>query len=355
MDNEILPMGIKVLKRDGSLEDFDAEKIHEVLFWAIKDIKGVSVSDIAINAKLQIYNEIPTSDIHKLIINSAVDLISEDAPNYQFVAANLLNFFLRKEVFGTSDNLPHLLDVINRNIKLGLYDPKFLEWYTETEIDEINKLIKHNRDYSFTYAGLQQMVDKYLVQDRSTKRVFETPQYAFMLIAMSFNQGIKDSKKRLKAIKKSYNHYSNFNISAPTPILSGVRSPSRQYSSCVLADVGDNLDSIFATNHLIGTYTANRAGIGLNVGRIRSIGSKIRGGEVVHTGLIPYLKMFESTVRSCTQNGVRGGCFFKDTEVEIVDSVEIDGKEYSLNDTFNFEGENMTVKDYLTKLGKIPS
>ena len=296
---------MKVKKRDGRLEDFNIDKIHNILFWSTKDIKGVNVSDIEINAKLQVYDGIESSQIHQVLIQSAADLITENTPNYQQVAANLLNYFLRKQVFGVSDNMPALVDVIKDNIKAEVYDPQILNMYNEEELDQLDNLLKHNRDYLFVYGGLQQLVDKYLLKDRSTGRVFETPQYMYMLIAMVLFS--RSGENRIKSIKSFYNDISTFKISLPTPIMCGVRTPSRQYSSCTLIDVGDELPSIFHSNTAVGYYTANRAGIGLNFGRIRGVGSKIRNGEVVHTGVIPFLKMFESTTKCCTQNGVRGG------------------------------------------------
>jgi ribonucleoside-diphosphate reductase alpha chain len=296
---------MKVKKRDGRSEDFNIEKIHDVLFWATKDIKGVNVSDIEINTSLQIFDDIETTKIHEVLIYSSADLISESTPNYQIVAANLLNYYLRKQVFGVSDNMPSLLNVIKKNIEYGVYDKEILSLYTEEEIEQLDKFIRHNRDYLFVYAGLQQLVDKYLLKDRSTSKIYETPQYMYMLIAMILNSNEGDNK--LKAVKSFYNDISTFEISLPTPIMCGVRTPSRQYSSCTLIDVGDSLPSIFHSNTAVGYYTANRAGIGLNFGRIRGVGSRIRNGEVVHTGVIPFLKMFESTTKCCTQNGVRGG------------------------------------------------
>ena len=297
---------MNVVKRDGRTEEFDANKIHEVLFWATKDIKGVSVSDIEINAKLQLFDGIKSSNIHQLIIQSAADLISEDTPNYQTVAANLLNYFLRKQVFGVSDNMPPLIEVIKANIKNGVYDPELLYLYSPEELDQLDNYIKHNRDYLFVYAGLQQLVDKYLLKDRHTNKVYETPQYMYMLISMVLFSDQKNDV-RLRRIKAFYNDISTFKTSLPTPVMCGVRTPSRQYSSCTLIDVGDSLPSIFHSNTAVGYYTANRAGIGLNMGRVRAVGSKIRNGEVIHTGVVPFLKMFESTTKCCTQNGVRGG------------------------------------------------
>jgi len=297
---------MNVLKRDGRTEEFDANKIHEVLFWATKDIKGVSVSEIEINAKLQLFDGIKSESIHQLLIQSSADLITAETPNYQIVAANLLNYYLRKQVFGVSDNMPPLIDVIKDNIKNEVYDKEILEKYSADELDQLDNYIKHNRDYLFVYAGLQQLVDKYLLKDRHTNKVYETPQYMYMLISMVLHSD-QPSNIRLRKIKSFYNDISTFKTSLPTPVMCGVRTPSRQYSSCTLIDVGDSLPSLFHSNTAVGYYTANRAGIGLNMGRIRAVGSKIRNGEVIHTGVIPFLKMFESTTKCCTQNGVRGG------------------------------------------------
>jgi ribonucleoside-diphosphate reductase alpha chain len=296
-----------VIKRDERIEEFNIEKIHDVLFWATENIKGVSVSDIEIKVGDQLFDGIASTQIHQILIQCAADLITEKTPNYQHVAANLLNFYLRKEVFGASDNLPPLYDVITNNIKADIYDGEILKHYTKAEIKQLDNVIKHRRDYNFAYGGLQQLIDKYLLKDRSTSKIYETPQYMFMLICMTLLVDEADNVRRRRLIKDLYNDMSLFKISLPTPIMCGVRTPSRQYSSCTLIDVGDNLPSIFHSNTAVGFYTANRAGIGLNFGNIRGIGSKIRNGEVVHTGVIPFLKMYESTTKSCTQNGVRGG------------------------------------------------
>jgi ribonucleoside-diphosphate reductase alpha chain len=297
---------IEVVKRNGIRETLDFEKINQVLTWATENIKGVNASDVAMNAKLQLYNGISSKEIHEVLIQSAVDLISEEAGNYQYVASNLLNFYLRKNVFGVDANLPRLYDVIKTNVDAGVYDPLVFEQYTEEEIDKINKLIKHERDYKFTYAGLQQLIDKYLLKDRHTNIVYETPQYMYIMIAMTL-VGNYDKATRISHIRSFYNNISLFKISLPTPIMCGVRTPLRQYSSCTLIDVGDSMDSIIASDAAVTYYTAKRAGIGLNMGRVRAIGDRIRSGEVIHTGVIPFLKKIESSTRSCTQNGVRGG------------------------------------------------
>jgi ribonucleoside-diphosphate reductase alpha chain len=296
---------IFVIKRNGTKEELNFDKINNVLMWACEGIKNVSASDIAMNAKLQMVDGVKTIDIHNILIQSACDLISEETPNYQFVASNLLNYLLRKQVFEAKDTLPTLYEVIKKNVDWEIYDKLILEKYSETEIQQIDKWIKHNRDFNLTYAGIQQLVDKYLLKDRFTGKIYETPQYMYMLIAMTIFMDYKTD--RLKWVKKFYDHVSLFKLSLPTPIMAGVRTPNRQWSSCTLIDVDDSLNSIFHSNAAIGYYSAKRAGIGLNFGRIRAVGDKIRGGEVVHTGVIPYLKMFEATVKSVTQNGIRGG------------------------------------------------
>lgn len=300
-------MELNVTKRNGQKTVFDAEKINKVLLWATKDFNNVSASDIAMNAHLEFYPGIHTKDIHEVLIKSAVNLISEKNPNYQYVASNLLNYLLRKEVFEIKTDMPHLWEVIVRNVNLGYYDPIILDKYTSEEISVINLYIKHKRDYNLTHAGLQQLIDKYLVKDRSTGKTYETPQFAYMLIAMTAFMDHEDKDERLKHVKKLYDFISLQKISLPTPIVAGIRTPNRQYSSCTLIEVEDSLDSLFNANTAIGQYVAKRAGIGINAGSLRALGSKIRNGEVVHTGVIPFLKMFQSTLHSCSQGGIRKG------------------------------------------------
>ena len=301
---------IQVIKSDGSKVEINLDKIHRMVEKACKGITGVSESLVEMNSGLQFYDGITTIDIQKILVKSASDLISLENPNYQFVAARLLLFGIQKQVFNTkwkdSTIYPPLYDIIERNINRNVYDSSILNIYTKDEIDQCNKYIRHNRDLDFTYAGLQQIVDKYLVQDRSNGEVFETPQFMYMLIAMTLFRNY-DKESRLEYVKKYYDAISTYKINIPTPIMAGVRTPLRQFASCVLVDSDDSLDSIFSSDMAIGRYVAQRAGIGINAGRIRGLGSKIRGGEVQHTGVIPFLKKFETTVRCCTQNGVRGG------------------------------------------------
>lgn len=296
---------MKVTKRSGELEGFNLDKIHRVLEWATNDINGVSISDIEMNAQLQLSDKVETRKIHEILIKSANDLISIDNPNYQYVAARLLNYALRKDVWGESEP-PRLIDHIKHCVNAGIYDSYVLDKYKESDIQKLGKYIKHKRDELFSYAGIQQLVDKYLIKNRKTGEIYETPQFAYMLIAM-FAFADYDSKTRLNYVKRAYDHFSTFKINLPTPIMSGLRTLTRQFASCILINVDDSLDSIFASNTAVGKYTARRAGIGINIGRIRPIGAEIRGGEVISTGLIPYAKMYEATVKSTSQNGIRGG------------------------------------------------
>jgi|TARA_B100001094_G_scaffold150854_1_gene146016 ribonucleoside-diphosphate reductase alpha chain len=296
---------ISIIKRNGTKEELNIEKIHKVVEFACEGLAGVSSSYIEINANLQFYDGMTTREIQEILIRSANDLISLDNPNYQFAAARLLLYGIYKEIFGDYVTVP-LQDLIAQNISNGVYDPEILEHYTQEEFIKLNSYISHKRDENFTYAGLRQVVDKYLVQDRSTGSLYETPQYMYMMIAISLFAQYPPAT-RLHYVKKYYDAISLFKINIPTPVMAGVRTPVRQFASCVLVDSDDTLDSIFSSDMAIGKYIAQRAGIGINAGRIRGVNSKIRGGEVAHTGIIPFLKKFESTVRCCTQNGVRGG------------------------------------------------
>ena len=298
---------MEVIKRNGEKSKLDAEKINKVLMWATENISGVSASDVAMNAHIQFYQGIKTTEIHNVLIQSAVDLISEKNPNYQYVASNLLNYLLRKEALEVNgENLPPLVDIVNRNVNLGFYDQIILDKYTESEFGELNLYMRHDRDYDFTYAGIQQLIDKYLVKDRTTGKSYETPQYAFMLIAMTVFMDHEPSEK-LFHIKELYDLISLKKISLPTPVMAGIRTPNRQYSSCTLIEIGDSLKSIFHGDVAIGEYVARRAGIGINAGSIRAQGSKVRSGEVVHTGVIPFFRKFQSTLHSCSQGGIRKG------------------------------------------------
>ena len=298
--------GTKVVKRNGSIEPLNLEKMHIMCEKACKGLAGVSASQVEIQSGIQFYDGITTGEIQEILIRSASDLIDLDHPNYQFVAARLLLFTLRKQVFGRIHDHPPLIEQVKNCIKAGVYDKELLNLYTEEEFAKLETFIDHDRDYLFTYAGLRQIVDKYLVQDRSTGALYESPQFMYLLISASiFSKYPEDT--RLDYIKKYYDAISKHRINIPTPIMAGVRTPIRQFASCVLVDIDDTLDSIFSSDMAVGKYVAQRAGIGINAGRIRGINSKIRGGEVQHTGVVPFLKKFESTVRCCTQNGIRGG------------------------------------------------
>ena len=300
--------GIKVRKRDGSLTPLNLDKIHKVVEEACEGLgSGVSASAVEMNSGLQFFDGIETKDIQEILVRSASDLISLDSPNYQFVASRLLLYGVYKQVFGSEwvQGLPSVLDHCYTCVEKKVYDSEIIDKYTYEEWTKINSWIDHDRDTLFTYAGLRQVVDKYLVQDRSSNEVYETPQYMYMMIAVTLFRDYGEN--RLDYIRRYYNAISKHKINIPTPIMAGVRTPLRQFASCVLVDADDTLNSIFSSDMAIGRYVAQRAGIGINAGRIRGINAKIRGGEVQHTGVVPFLKKFEATVRCCTQNGIRGG------------------------------------------------
>ena len=298
--------GTKVTKRNGKNEPLDLNKLHVMVEEACKDLAGVSASQVEIQSGIQFYDGITTDEIQEILIRSASDLVSLDHPNYQFVAARLLLFAVRKQLYGRMHETPTVKEQVKQCVSKEVYDAEILNMYSDEEFDKLQSFIDHDRDYLFTYAGLRQVCDKYLVQDRSNGKVYETPQFMYLLIAATiFSKYPKDT--RLDYVKKYYDAISRHKINIPTPIMGGVRTPLRQYASCVLVDVDDTLRSIESSDAAIFRYVAQRAGIGINAGRIRGINSRIRGGEVIHTGVIPFLKKFEATVRSCTQNGIRGG------------------------------------------------
>ena len=298
---------INVIKRgERGKEPLNIEKIHEMVEYACEGITGVSSSQVEMSSGLQFYDNITTNDIQQILIKSAADLISLDTPNYQYVAARLLLYSLRKQVFGRLWDHPHIYEHVKKAIDKKIYDPELLEKYQKKDFDRMENWLNHERDYTFTYAGLRQVIDKYLVQDRSSGEIFETPQFMYMMISASVFMNYP-KEKRMTYVKKYYDAISQFKINIPTPVMAGVRTPLKQYASCVLVDTDDTLPSIFSSDMAIGRYVAQRAGIGINAGRIRGINARIRGGEVQHTGVIPFLKKFEATVKCCTQNGVRGG------------------------------------------------
>jgi ribonucleoside-diphosphate reductase alpha chain len=298
--------GTKVVKRNGLIESLDLDKMHLMVEEACKGLAGVSASQVEMTSGIQFYSGISTQEIQEILIRSASDLIDLDHPNYQFVAARLLLFSVRKQLYGKMKELPNLEQHIYQCVNHEVYDTDIFNKYSKEEIERADSYIDHGRDYLFTYAGLRQVVDKYLVQDRSSGGVYETPQFMYIMIALTiFAEYPKET--RMLYVKRYYDAISKHKINIPTPIMAGVRTPLRQFASCVLVDVDDTLDSIFSSDMAIGRYVSQRAGIGINAGRIRGINSKIRGGEVQHTGVIPFLKKFESTVRCCTQNGIRGG------------------------------------------------
>jgi len=296
-------MSIQVTKRNGEREPLDVEKMHRVLEWACEELAGVSVSDIEMKSHIQFYDGIATSEIHDITTSAAEDLISEERPNYQYVAARMMIFDLRKKVFGSYEPI-RLLDIVKRNAERGIYDKNILSWYTEEEWLKLGSYLKHERDFKLTAAAVKQIKDKYLIQDRSTRTYYETPQIAFMLIAATgFHKYPKAT--RLQYVRDMYDAISKFQVSLPTPILGGLRSSIKQFSSCVLIDVGDSLESLTDATKMMTKYVSKRAGLGINGGRIRALGSKVGKGEIVHTGVTPYYRMFESAIKSCSAGGIR--------------------------------------------------
>ena len=296
---------MKVTKRNGHKEDLNIDKLHKVVMYAVDGLTGVSASQVEINSQIQFYEGITSTDIQETLIKSAADLISEDSPNYQYVGGRLINYHLRKMVYGQFEP-PCLCDIVQKNIDAGFYDPEFVKLYTKDEINILQSYIKHERDEDLTYAAMEQFRGKYLVQNRATGKIFETPQVAYMMIAATLFARYPE-KKRMAYVKAYYDAISTFRISLPTPVMAGVRTPQRQFSSCVLIETDDSLDSINATSSSIVKYVSQKAGIGIGAGNIRAIGSAIRSGDATHTGVIPFYKLFQSAVKSCSQGGVRGG------------------------------------------------
>ena len=298
-------MTIQIKKRDGRHEPLELEKLHKVVFYACKDITGVSASEVEIRSNVQFYDGINSADIQETLIKSAADLISDETPGYQWVAGRLINYHLRKMVYGQFEPW-NLLEIVRKNVERGFYDAALLEDYTPEEWNSINSFIRHDRDENLTYAAMEQFRGKYLVKNRVTNEIFETPQVAYVLIAATLFSHYPRTT-RLKYVKEYYDAVSNFDISLPTPVMAGVRTPQRQFSSCVLIETDDSLDSINATTSSIVKYVSQKAGIGIGAGAIRALGSPIRNGDAYHTGVIPFYKMFQSATRSCSQGGVRNG------------------------------------------------
>ncbi|SDJ72008.1 ribonucleoside-diphosphate reductase class Ia alpha subunit [Ferrimonas sediminum] len=294
-----------ITKRSGKKEPLDLDKIHRVIYWAAQDLDNVSVSQVELASHIHFFDGIETEAIHETIIKAAADLISEETPDYQYLAARLAVFHLRKKAYGQFEP-PHLFDHVSKMVELGRYDQHILQDYSRDELNELNEHLDHWRDMDFSYAAVKQLEGKYLVQNRVTGEVFESAQFLYMLVAACLFANYPKAT-RLDYVKRFYDATSKFKISLPTPIMSGVRTPTRQFSSCVLIECGDSLDSINATSAAIVNYVSQRAGIGINGGNIRALGSPIRGGEAFHTGCLPFYKHFQTAVKSCSQGGVRGG------------------------------------------------
>lgn len=307
---------MQVRKRSGELEDINIDKLHTVVQYACEGITGVSASEVEINSQIQLYNGIKSVNIQETLIKSAADLISEESPNYQYVAGRLINYHLRKSVYGDFQP-PHLKQIVTENIKKGFYDPEILQLYTDAEFDQLNSIIKHDRDEVLTYAAMEQFRGKYLCQNRTTGEIYETPQVCYIMIAATLFSRYP-ANTRLRYVKDYYDAISSFEISLPTPVMAAVRTPQRQFSSCVLIETDDSLDSINATSSAIVKYVSQKAGIGIGAGRIRAINSPIRNGDASHTGVIPFYKLFQAAVKSC--------CLDPDTYVEVLDNEDNKGE-----------------------------
>lgn len=336
-----------VTKRDGSKERINLDKIHRVIDWAAEGLNNVSVSQVELRSHIQFYDGIKTADIHETIIKAAADLISRDAPDYQYLAARLAIFHLRKKAYGQFEP-PKLLDHVARMVEMGKYDKHLLEDYTAEEFEQMDSFIDHWRDMNFSYAAVKQLEGKYLVQNRVSGEIYESAQFLYILVAACLFSNYPRAT-RLDYVKRFYDAISTFKISLPTPIMSGVRTPTRQFSSCVLIECGDSLDSINATSSAIVKYVSQRAGIGINAGRIRALGSPIRGGEAFHTGCIPFYKHFQTAVKSCSQGGVRGGAatlFYPMWHLEV-ESLLV------LKNNRGVEGNRVRHMDYGVQLNRL--
>ncbi|GKW07347.1 class 1a ribonucleoside-diphosphate reductase subunit alpha [Pectobacterium carotovorum] len=336
-----------VTKRDGSKEKINLDKIHRVIAWAAEDLHNVSVSQVELRSHIQFYDSIKTSDIHETIIKAAADLISRESPDYQYLAARLAIFHLRKKAYGQFEP-PALLTHVTKMVELGKYDKHLLEDYSQEEFAQMDAFIDHWRDMNFSYAAVKQLEGKYLVQNRVTGDIYESAQFLYILVAACLFSGYP-RETRLDYVKRFYDAISTFKISLPTPIMAGVRTPTRQFSSCVLIECGDSLDSINATSSAIVKYVSQRAGIGINAGRIRALGSPIRGGEAFHTGCIPFYKHFQTAVKSCSQGGVRGGAatlFYPLWHLEV-ESLLV------LKNNRGVEGNRVRHLDYGVQLNKL--
>lgn len=307
-----MTLNIRVKKRSGELEPCDFSKINKVVEHACKGIEGVSVSEIIRNARIHLVDGTTTERIQEILIKTSRDLISAESPNYTFVNARLDLYDVRKRAFG-SHTPPSLYDHISNCVNLGVYDRELLTVYTKSDIQELDEVIDHGRDDTFSSAAVGQLTDKYLLRDRSkgSRAFYETPQFLYMCVGMALMSVYTDREYRMKSVKRFYERASTFDFSLPTPIMSGARTPTRQFSSCVLIKCGDTLPSINATATAITNYVSKRAGIGIDASAIRAEGSAIRNGEMVHTGIIPFLKYHVSALKSC--------CLHPDMLVEVID------------------------------------
>ena len=303
-------MTITVIKRSGVKEPLMIEKWQAQVAKVCQGTADVSQSMIEIKAQLSFYDGITTEEIDEITLRAIVDLIDvEHNPdvghtNYQYVAGKQRLSMLRKDVYG-SYTPPHLYDIVKKNVAVGLYTPELLEWYTEDDWNRMNDMLDHEKDEQYSYAAIEQLIEKYLVRNRATKEIYETPQIRYMVAAATVFHKEEPQSSRMRYIREYYNCASDGLFTLATPVLAGLGTQTKQFSSCVLIRSDDNLDSIFASGEMMAKYASKRAGIGLEIGRLRSLGSPIRGGEIMHTGMIPFLKKWFGDLRSCSQGGIR--------------------------------------------------
>ena len=301
---------IQVTKRDGSKEPLNLEKWQAQIQKVCAGVADVSQSMIEIKSQPHFYDGITTREIDEITLRAVVDLIDvESNPdvghiNYQYVAGKQRLSMLRKDVYGSYE-VPNLFEIVKRNVAIGLYTKELLEWYSEADWQRMDEMLDHEKDEQYSYAAIEQLIEKYLVRNRATKEIYETPQVRYMIAAATVFHKEEPNSARMKYIKEYYNAASDGLFTLATPVLAGLGTPTKQFSSCVLIRSDDDLDSIFASGEMMAKYASKRAGIGLEIGRLRPLGSPIRGGEIMHTGMIPFLKKWFGDLRSCSQGGIR--------------------------------------------------
>jgi len=351
---------IYVIKRDGRQEKLNIEKWQAQIAKVCKNVADVSQSMIEIKAQPHFYNGIKTTEIDGITLRAIVDLIDVDSnqgtghTNYQYVAGKQRLSMLRKDVY-QSYNVPHLYSIVKKNVEVGLYTPELLEWYSEDDWNKMNDMLDHDKDEQYSYAAIEQMIEKYLVRNRATNQIYETPQIRYMVAAATVFHAESSNTVRLRYIKEYYQSASDGLFTLATPVLAGLGTPTKQFSSCVLIKTDDDLDSIFASGEMMAKYASKRAGIGLEIGRLRPLGSPIRGGEIMHTGMIPFLKKWYGDLRSCSQGGIRNACVHIDSYVDKLTGFEFNGKNYYQGDIIKKDDKVINITDVLTILAYMGS